>query len=377
MKFAIPAGMICLLFLLNGAAAERPRARDFGIHIGVLPSGPLNAITDVKGVKIGHVTLIRGESIRTGVTAVLPHDGNMFQEKVPAAVSIANGFGKLTGTTQIEELGQLETPIILTNTLSIPTAAAALISYTLGLPGNETVVSVNAVVGETNDSFLNDIRLRAVTEKHVLEAIQNAAGGPVQEGSVGAGTGTTCHGFKGGIGTASRILPDKAGGYTVGILVQTNHGGNLRIPGLSVGDRLKEILRAPADDTLPEGSCMVIVATDAPLDSRNLKRLAKRALLGIARGGGYYSNSSGDYAIAFSTAKKNRIPHRSQERILSGEFLANNTVSPLFMAAAEATEEAILNSMFQSPSMTGRDGNSALSIPLEKIKSLMEGRRLE
>lgn len=377
MKFVISAGMIGLLFLLNGTAAERPRVREFGIKIGVLPTGPLNAITDVEGVKIGHVTLIRGDSIRTGVTAILPHGGNIFQEKVPAAVFVANGFGKLTGSTQIEELGQLETPIILTNTLSVPTAAAALISHILDLPGNETVVSVNAVVGETNDSMLNDIRLRAVTEEHVLEAIQKAEGGPVREGSVGAGTGTTCYGFKGGIGTASRVLPEKAGGYTVGILVQTNHGGNLRIPGLSAGDRLREILRSPAEDTSQEGSCMVIVATDAPLDSRNLERLAKRALLGIARGGGYYSNSSGDYAIAFSTAPKNRIPHRSKQRIFSGEFLANQAVSPLFMAAAEATEEAILNSMFQSPSMTGRNGNRAPSIPLDKIKSMMEGRRLE
>ncbi|MBU1338135.1 MAG: P1 family peptidase [Acidobacteria bacterium] len=377
MKFVISAGMIGLLFLLNGTAAERPRVREFGIKIGVLPTGPLNAITDVEGVKIGQVTLILGDSIRTGVTAILPHGGNIFQEKVPAAVFVANGFGKLTGSTQIEELGQLETPIILTNTLSVPTAAAALISYILDLPGNETVVSVNAVVGETNDSMLNDIRLRAVTEEHVLEAIQKAEGGPVREGSVGAGTGTTCYGFKGGIGTASRVLPEKAGGYTVGILVQTNHGGNLRIPGLSAGDRLREILRAPAEDTSQEGSCMVIVATDAPLDSRNLERLAKRALLGIARGGGYYSNSSGDYAIAFSTAPKNRIPHRSKQRIFSGEFLANQAVSPLFMAAAEATEEAILNSMFQSPSMTGRNGNRAPSIPLDKIKSMMEERRLE
>ena len=377
MKFVISAGMIGLLFLLNGTAAERPRVREFGIKIGVLPTGPLNAITDVEGVKIGQVTLILGDSIRTGVTAILPHGGNIFQEKVPAAVFVANGFGKLTGSTQIEELGQLETPIILTNTLSVPTAAAALISYILDLPGNETVVSVNAVVGETNDSMLNDIRLRAVTEEHVLEAIQKAEGGPVREGSVGAGTGTTCYGFKGGIGTASRVLPEKAGGYTVGILVQTNHGGNLRIPGLSAGDRLREILRSPAEDTSQEGSCMVIVATDAPLDSRNLERLAKRALLGIARGGGYYSNSSGDYAIAFSTAPKNRIPHRSKQRIFSGEFLANQAVSPLFMAAAEATEEAILNSMFQSPSMTGRNGNRAPSIPLDKIKSMMEGRRLE
>ncbi|MBU1187375.1 MAG: P1 family peptidase [Acidobacteria bacterium] len=377
MKFVISAGMIGLLFLLNGTAAERPRVREFGIKIGVLPTGPLNAITDVEGVKIGQVTLILGDSIRTGVTAILPHGGNIFQEKVPAAVFVANGFGKLTGSTQIEELGQLETPIILTNTLSVPTAAAALISHTLDLPGNETVVSVNAVVGETNDSMLNDIRLRAVTEEHVLEAIQKAEGGPVREGSVGAGTGTTCYGFKGGIGTASRVLPEKAGGYTVGILVQTNHGGNLRIPGLSAGDRLREILRSPAEDTSQEGSCMVIVATDAPLDSRNLERLAKRALLGIARGGGYYSNSSGDYAIAFSTAPKNRIPHRSKQRIFSGEFLANQAVSPLFMAAAEATEEAILNSMFQSPSMAGRNGNRAPSIPLDKIKSMMEGRRLE
>ena len=377
MKFLTSVGMIFLLLMLHGTSAERPRVREFGIKIGVLPTGLQNAITDVKGVKVGHVTLIEGKAVRTGVTAILPHGGNIYQEKVPAAVFVANGYGKLTGSTQIEELGQLETPIILTNTLSVPTAAAALISYTLGLKENESVVSVNAVVGETNDSYLNDIRLRRVTENHVLDAIQTASDGPVREGSVGAGTGTTCFGFKGGIGTASRMLPAKNGGYTVGILVQTNHGGNLRIPGLTVGDGLQAFLRAPDGNTLPEGSCMVIVATDAPLDSRNLRRLAKRALLGIARGGGYYSNGSGDYAVAFSTAEKNRILHRNRKTILTAEFLSNRAVSPLFMAAAEATEEAILNSMFLSPAMTGRNGNNALSLPLKKIKSLMEGRHFE
>lgn len=377
MKSLTSVGMICLLLIVHGTAAERPRVREFGIKIGVLPTGPLNAITDVKGVKVGHVTLIRGQSVRTGVTAILPHGGNIYQDKVPAAVVVANGYGKLTGTTQIEELGQLETPIVLTNTLSVPTASSALITYTLGLKGNESVVSVNPVVGETNDSMLNDIRLRRVTEEHVLNAIHTAAEGPVQEGSVGAGTGTSCFGFKGGIGTASRMLPEKSGGYTIGILVQSNHGGHLRIPGLTIGDDLSAYLRTPAEKSYPQGSCMVIVATDAPLDSRNLKRLAKRALLGIARGGGYNSNSSGDYAVAFSTAGKNRIPHRSREPILTGEFLSNSAASPLFKAAAEATEEAILNSMFQSPAMSGRDGNRLLSIPLEKIKSLMEGRRFE
>jgi D-aminopeptidase len=351
---------------------ERPRMREFGIETGVLKPGQLNAITDVPGVKVGHVTLIIGDNIRTGVTAILPHEGNIFQEKVPAAVYIGNAYGKLMGSTQIEELGNLETPIILTNTLSVPTAAEALIDYILALPGNERVSSVNPVVGETNDGWLNDIRGRHVKKEHVIEAINKAQSGPVEEGAVGAGTGTICFGYKGGIGTASRKLSDSRGGYTIGVLVQTNHGGVLQINGFPVGVRLgrRYIEDSPEDSS--SGSCMVIVATDAPLDSRNLKRLAKRALLGIARSGGFYSNSSGDYAIAFSTAPGLRILQNSPSPTQKIEILQNSRMSPLFMAAAEAAEEAILNSLFKAQPMQGLDGRKVEALPLDKLKKIME-----
>jgi len=371
-KFTL-TGFLIFCLLLISLAEERPRIRQFGIAIGILQPGLNNAITDVEGVKVGHVTLIKGANIRTGVTAILPHCGNIFQDKVPAAVCIANGYGKLMGSTQIEELGNMETPIILTNTLSVPIAANALISYILSLPGNEQIFSVNAVVGETNDGRLNDIRGRHITEKHVLDAIKNASSGPVEEGAVGAGTGTICFGFKGGIGTSSRKLPESRGGYTVGVLVQSNHGGILRINGFPVGKELRtHVKKNPLEENL-EGSCMVIVATDAPLDSRNLKRLAKRALLGIARSGGYYSNGSGDYAIAFSTAKEVRIPYKSKGHTISLEILKNNYMSPLFLAAAEATEEAILNSMFKANSMTGNNDHHVNALPLKMIKILMKG----
>lgn len=356
--------------LLSGE--ERTRMREFGIETGTLKPGQLNAITDVPGIKVGHVTLIIGENIRTGVTAILPHEGNIFQEKVPAAVYVGNAYGKLMGSTQIEELGNMETPIILTNTLSVPTAADALIDYILSLPGNERVSSVNPVVGETNDGWLNDIRGRHVKKEHVLEAINKAQSGPVEEGAVGAGTGTICFGYKGGIGTSSRKLPDSRGGYTIGVLVQTNHGGVLQINGFPVGIRLgrRHIEDSPEDST--SGSCMVIVATDAPLDSRNLKRLAKRALLGIARTGGFYSNSSGDYAIAFSTAPGLRILQNLPSPTQKIEILQNSRMSPLFMAAAEAAEEAILNSLFKAQPMQGRDGHKVEALPLDKLKKIME-----
>jgi len=363
-------------FLLQTAlpsSEERPRMREFGIETGIIMPGKWNAITDVEGVKVGHVTLIKGKNIRTGVTAILPHDSNIFQQKVPAGCYIANGFGKLMGYTQIEELGNIETPIILTNTLSVPTAAEALIDYTLSLSGNERVSSVNSVVGETNDGWLNDIRGRHVKKEHVIEAIRKAQSGPVEEGSVGAGTGTICFGYKGGIGTASRKLPASRGGYTVGVLVQTNHGGILQINSFPVGIHLGNFyMRRDLEDSF-EGSCMIVVATDAPLDSHNLKRLAKRALLGIARTGGFYSNGSGDYAIAFSTAKGLRIPHRSATPTRQIEILENHRMSPLFLAAAEAAEEAILNSMFKSRGMEGRDGHKIKALPLDKIKKIMEG----
>jgi D-aminopeptidase len=354
------------------ALEVRPRAREFGLVVGVLPTGPLNAITDVAGVKVGQVTLIEGKDVRTGVTAVLPHGGNLFQDKVPAGISVANGYGKLTGVTQVEEFGTLETPVILTNTLSVPTAAEAVIDWTLGRAGNERVESVNPVVGETNDGWLNDIRGRHVTKAHVLEAIGKASDGPVAEGAVGAGTGTTCFDYKGGIGTASRRLPENRGGFSVGVLVQTNFGGVLTICGIPFDK--KETGSAAAAGASPscDGSCMIVVATDAPLDARNLKRLAKRALLGIARTGGYYSNGSGDYAIAFSTASSVRVPHRSTSPTRTVTLLRDDSVSPLFQAAAEAAEEAILNSLFKAVRTEGKDGRTAEALPLDRVKGLLK-----
>lgn len=369
---SFPFAIFFLFTVAFHASGERPRLRDFGLKPGILPPGKFNAITDVPGVKVGHVTLIRGKNVRTGVTAILPHGGNIYQEKVPAAVYIGNGFGKLTGSTQIEELGNIETPIILTNTLSVPLAADALIDYTLSLPGNEEVFSVNPVVGETNDGYLNDIRGKHVKKAHVLEAIKKASSGPVEEGSVGAGTGTICFGFKGGIGTSSRLLPQSRGGYTVGVVVQTNFGGVLNILGYPVGVKLgkyymKRDLQQPAG-----GSCMIVVATDAPLDSRNLKRLAKRAILGMARTGSFNSNGSGDYVIAFSTAEKLRIPHRSSSPTAQKEVLRNERISPLFLAVVEATEEAILNSMFKSGPMEGMNGHRVEALPLDKLREITE-----
>ena len=354
------------------ASEDRPRAREFGLVVGVLSPGPLNAITDVAGVKVGQVTLIEGKDIRTGVTAVLPHGGNIFQDKVPAGISVANGYGKLTGVTQVQELGTLETPVILTNTLSVPTAADAVIDWTLGLPGNERVASVNPVVGETNDGWLNDIRGRHITKAHVLEAIRAASAGSVAEGVIGAGTGTTCFDYKGGIGTSSRRLPENRGGFTVGVLVQTNFGGVLTIRGVPF-DKKDAGVGAAAAGSNPsgDGSCMIVVATDAPLDARNLERLAKRALLGIARTGGYYSNGSGDYAIAFSTAEGVRVPHRSTTSTRTVTLLRDDAISPLFQAAAEAAEEAILNSLFKAVRTEGKDGHVAEALPLDRIKALL------
>lgn len=363
---------LCLFDALLISAEERPRLREFGLEVGILKPGKFNAITDVPGVKVGQVTLIKGENVRTGVTAVLPHDGNIFQEKVPAAIYIANGFGKLTGYLQIEELGNIETPIILTSTLSVPTAAEALIDYTLSLPGNEEIESVNPVVGETNDGYLNDIRGRHLKKEHVIEAIKKARSGLVDEGSVGAGTGTICFGFKGGIGTSSRALPPSRGGYTVGVLVQTNFGGVLQINGFPVGIHLGKYYMKHDIEEESEGSCMIVVATDAPLDSRNLKRLAKRALLGIARTGGFYSNASGDFAIAFSTTKAMRISHSSLSSTRQIEILRNAKMSPLFLAAAEAAEEAILNSLFKAQDMQGHEGHKIKAFPLDELKKIMD-----
>jgi len=358
----------------RAAAADPPRcrAREMGVAIGILPPGPLNAITDVAGVRVGHVTLTEGRDIRTGVTAVLPHDGNLFREKVPAAIHVANGFGKLAGSTQVNELGEIETPIVLTNTLSVGTAVAAVVAHMLALPGNTDVRSVNAVVGETNDGFLNDIRTMAVRPEHVTEAIRSAAGGPVAEGAVGAGTGTVCFGYKGGIGTASRRLPVHLGGWTVGVLIQTNFGGILQVNGAPVG---RELGRYYLKDDLSfggaDGSCMIVVATDAPLLHRNLRRLAERALFGLARTGGTGANGSGDYAIAFATVPGNRL-RPDGPRTLTLQEIRNDDLTPLFLAAAEATEEAILNSLFQARAMDGMAGRHVDALPLDAVRRICE-----
>lgn len=363
---------ILFAFLINSIWAQQ-RLRDHGIEIGVMAPGALNAITDVEGVLIGQTTLKSGDSIRTGVTAILPHGGNIFQQKVPAAVFVGNGFGKLAGSTQVNELGNIETPIILTNTLNVATAMDAVIKYTLRLPENEKVRSVNAVVGETNDAVLNDVRGQHVQVEHVLSAISNAKSGKVEEGNVGAGTGTVAFGFKGGIGTASRKLPESLGGYTIGVLVQANFGGVLQIAGVNVG---KELQRFSFSNQLlnnVDGSAIIVVATDAPLDHRNLERLAKRAFLGLGKTGGIVSNGSGDYVIAFSTAEGMRIPYQNQGRLQTNELVHNDYMSPIFMAAIEATEEAILNSMFMAKTMKGMNGTIE-ALPLDKVLPILKER---
>lgn len=350
----------------------RKRASDYGIKTGVLRSGSKNAITDVPGVRVGHVTLNDGVSVFTGVTAILPHDGNIFRNKVPAAIFAGNGYGKLTGYTQVEELGNIETPIILTNTLSVPVAADALIDYTLSIPENRSIRSVNPVVGETNDGTLNDIQKRVITKAHVIQAIQNADTGIVAEGNVGAGTGTVCFGFKGGIGTASRVLPGIRGGYTVGVLVQTNFGGILQINGVPVGQELGRYRFSTTEkEYRDDGSCMVVIMTDAPLDSRNLKRLAARAMAGIARTGGMTSNSSGDYAIAVSTNEKLRVPHFSASRFEEKTVLRNDEMDLLFEAVIEATEEAVINSLFAAETLTGNGNVTIEALPVDKTLEIL------
>jgi D-aminopeptidase len=358
--------------LVNNLLAQNKRPRDLGIIIGVLPTGNFNAITDVGDVKVGHATLVKGDSVRTGVTAILPHDGNIFQHKVPAAIYVGNGFGKLTGVTQVNELGNIETPIILTNTLSVATALNAVIDYTLKQKGNETVRSVNAIVGETNDGWvLNDIRGKHVKMQDVLNAINQAREGSVQEGNVGAGTGTIAFNFKGGIGTASRKIPAQLGGYTVGVLVQSNFGGVLQINGVPVGEELKKFYLQNELNKKVDGSCMIIVATDAPLDSRNLERLAKRAFMGLAKTGGIAHNGSGDYVIAFTTDSSLRIAHDAKESKQTISLLTNDAVSPLFMAVIEATEEAIINSLFAATTTTA-NGNTVEALPLEKVIAILK-----
>ena len=366
--FYLLTGFCVFLFAISDGMAqdnERQRVRDAGINPGILTPGKWNAITDVEGVRVGHQTLIEGEDIRTGVTVILPHEGNVFLDRVPAAVYVGNGFGKALGFTQVEELGEIETPIGLTNTLSIHTVANGITEYILNLPGNENVRSVNPVVGETNDGWLNNIRKRVVQEDDVLKAIENARSGPVEEGNAGAGTGTRALGFKGGIGTSSRVLPADKGGYTVGVLVQSNFGGILTVDGRKVGEELENHYMAQDVPYDVDGSVMIVMATDAPVTSRNLKRLAKRAFLGVAQTGGFASNGSGDYVIAFSTHPDVRRNIEEASLTYSHTELANNAMTPLFLAAVEATEEAILNSLFMAETMQGMNGRVQEALPLE------------
>ena len=397
MSVLFKTALFCLLLFSQGfgqtlSITTRPRAREAGLTIGVLPPGPLNSITDVTGVLIGQTTLVRADNIRTGVTAILPHGGNLFQEKVPGAVFVGNGFGKLAGSTQVNELGEIETPILLTSTLAVPKTADFLLDYMLGLPGNENVQSINPVVAETNDGFLNDIRGRHITRDDVFAALRNAKTGAVEEGSVGAGTGTVAFGWKGGIGTSSRKLPLNLGGYTVGVLVQTNFGGVLSIDGVPVGKELGKFYLKDAvssatgqkmrhssvsrsdvqDPQSADGSIIIVIATDAPLDHRQLDRLAERSMSGLARTGSAMTNGSGDYAIAFSTAAENRIkPLPSGSRVRSANLLGNDAISPLFLAVIEATEEAIYNSLFRATTVTGKERRSVEALPLEQTLNIL------
>ncbi len=365
------AAFLALLFMTGSApAAERPRAREAGITFGILPSGPLAANTPVGGVKVGQVSLIEGTTVRTGVTAIVPHGGNLYQDKVPAGFAVGNAYGKFMGSTQVKELGEIETPILLTNTLNVPEAAAGIIGWTLKQPGNEHVRSVNAVVGETNDGTLNDIRGRHVTPAHAIAAIESAREGQVQEGAVGAGTGTIAFDWKGGIGTSSRRLPSSLGGWTVGALVQTNFGGVLTVAGVPIGQALgryylkNELAKANAD-----GSVIIVLATDAPLSDRNLERLASRAFLGLARTGSPMTNGSGDYTIAFSTNLDVRRTAERRAKPSAVIDLPNEQMSPLFEAAVEATEEAVINSLFAATPMDG-NGKHIDALPIDQVVKL-------
>ncbi len=365
---------ICGLLLLLGAAQasaqvpdssaplpDRPRARDIGLVVGVLPPGPRNAITDVAGVRVGQVTVVAGDSIRTGVTAILPHGGNVYRQRVPAAIHVVNGYGKLLGVTQVVELGELETPILLTCTLCVWKAASALVDTLLEMPGMENIRSINPVVGETNDGGLNDIRAQPVTAQAVRQALREASGGAVEEGVVGAGTGTVAFGWKGGIGTASRRLPEHMGGHTVGVLVQANMGGILTMNGAPVGRALDQYAFRDALGKSADGSIMIVVATSAPLDARLLERLARRATVGLSRTGATVSNGSGDYVIAFSTVEGR-----------AGQPLVDNSqMTPLFQAVAEATEEAIYNALLRARTVESRWGR-AEALPIEKLTPVLE-----
>jgi D-aminopeptidase len=381
---------------LTGASAaaqdtppvDRPRARDLGIAPGVFPAGPLNAITDVEGVAVGHVTLTEGERVRTGVTAIVPHAGNLFREKVPGAVFVGNAYGKLAGSTQVAELGTIETPIVLTNTLSVGAALEGVVRWTLSQSGNEDVRSVNALVGETNDGRLNDIRGLHVRPEHAVQAIERARSGAVEEGAVGAGTGTIAFGWKAGIGTSSRRLPSPQGGYTVGVLVQANFGGRLTVTGVPLDDLPTRHAQGPDDHPVPpparpapacrravpaaaDGSCMIVVATDAPLGARDLERLAARAVFGLARTGSSYSNGSGDYAIAFSTAPSLRVVHGSGEP-RARTLLPTDALSPLFEAVLEATEEAVYNALLRARTTSG-NGHTVEALPVDRLRERLAG----
>ncbi len=364
---------VLLLMLVSGvlpANDSDPRAREAGIAPGIYQAGQFNAITDVVGVLVGQVSLIDEPHIRTGVTAIIPHSGNVFQNKVPAGFAQGNGFGKMMGTTQIIEMGEVETPILLTNTLSVPDVAAGVIDWTLRQAGNEQVRSVNAVVGETNDGRINNIRLRAVRPQHAIDAIEAATGGPVAEGSVGAGMGTVSFGWKGGIGTSSRVLPVADGAYTLGVLVQTNYGGELTIMGTPVNASVLAAQQMPTE-TSPDGSVMIIIATDAPLSDRNLRRLASRAFLGISRTGSVMSNGSGDYALAFSTAESVRRTQQRRTQTHAFEELPNDNMTALFQAVVEATEEAVYNALFKASDVEGVNGDEHPSLPVSAVLSLL------
>ncbi len=366
---------LMILPAASHAQSDSLRIRDFGIAPGILSPGSHNAITDVDEVQVGHHTLMEGDSVRTGVTAIRPHSGDVFEEKVPAAAYVGNGFGKAAGFLQVQELGTIETPVVLTNTLDVGTAVEAVVQWTLQQPGHDDVYSVNAVVGETNDGYLHDIRGRHVTEEDVIAAIDGTDGGPVEEGSVGAGTGTSAFGWKGGIGTSSRVLPEEQDGYTVGALVQANYGGLLRIDGVPVGRQLgrydfQSVVEPDTATSGPDtegGSCMIVLTTDAPVSPRNLKRMAKRAMLGLARTGSYSSNGSGDFVIAFSTT--NRRTGASSPR--PDSLLPNGEMSPLFLATVEAVEEAVYNALTTATTVEGRDGHVQEALPLDRLRELL------
>ena len=365
---------------MNQANVETPRrrVREVGIVPGILSPGPCNALTDVSGVLVGHQTLIQETDIRTGATAILPHAGNLYAERVPAGIAVANGHGKLMGFTQVVELGEIETPIMLTNTLSVPRAADAILDWTLSQSCAKKIRSVNPVVGETNDGRLNAIEKRVLTSEHVLEAITSASTDPPAEGNVGAGTGTVAFGWKGGIGTSSRLLPPSMGGYCVGVLVQSNFGGVLQIQGVPIGQLLEQHylrgkLAEPSGfaDATADGSIMIVIATDAPLSDRNLTRLARRAFAGLARTGSSFVNASGDYVIAFSTADSVRRTAKRKSGVSAVSELGNDSVSPLFQAVIEATEEAITNSLFMAETMTGRDNTTIEALPLDRVLPIL------